>query len=152
MNRWERDSFFRETRAAQFKFVPVGKPAPVASADAAFPLALVFGHSLYYWHQNVLIKHSETLKREYRMLLLDYPEGFVEMNSEDAAQLRIRDGDKIRLSAAGGAAVTSARVTPEIRSGSVFVPYFVRQVQRQIRGNLDNGVQVVPVRVEKEAA
>ena len=40
-----------------------------------FPLTLVFGHSLYYWNQNVLIQHSETLKREYRILLLDYPGG-----------------------------------------------------------------------------
>jgi hypothetical protein len=39
-----------------------------------------------------------------------------------------------------------------MRSGTVFVPYFVRQVQQQIRGSMDNGVQFVPVRVEKEAA
>ena len=64
-----------------------------------YPLTLVFGHSLYYWHQNVLIQHSETLKREYRILLLDYPEGFVEMNPDDAKRLGIRDGAEIRLSA-----------------------------------------------------
>ena len=66
-------------------------------APEDYPLTLVFGHSLYYWHQNVLIQHSETLKREYRILLLDYPEGFVEMNPDDAKQLGIRDGEKIRL-------------------------------------------------------
>ena len=60
----------------------------------------MFGHSLYYWHQNVLVKHSETLKREYRILLLDYPEGFVEINPDDAKHLGIRDGQRIRLSGA----------------------------------------------------
>ncbi len=29
---------------------------------ADFPFTLTFGHSLYYWHQNALIQHSETLK------------------------------------------------------------------------------------------
>lgn len=135
-----------------FKFIPaVGRPhAPAARRD--YPLTLVFGHSLYYWHQNVLIQHSETLKREYRILLLDYPEGFVEINSDDAKHLGVRDGEKIRLHTISGSAVAAARVTPEMRSGTVFVPYFVRQVQQQIRGSMDNGVQYVPVRVEKEAA
>ena len=60
--------------------------------------------------------------------------------------------EKIRLNTICGSAVAAARVTREMRSGTVFVPYFVRQVQQQIRGSMDNGVQFVPVRVEKEAA
>jgi predicted molibdopterin-dependent oxidoreductase YjgC len=144
---------FAEGRPAQgFKFVPIPRPLQADAVSKDYPLTLVFGHSLYYWNQSVLIKHSETLKREYRILLLDYPEGFVEMNPDDAKQLGIRDGEKIRLWAAGGSAVTDARVTPEVRSGAVFVPYFVRQVQQQIRGSTENGVQLIPVRVEKEAA
>ena len=135
-----------------FKFIPIQRPPQAVAAQTDYPLTLVFGHSLYYWHRNVLIQHSETLKREYRILLLDYPDGFVEINTEDARQLGIRDGDKIRLRSAGGSAVTAARVTPEVRSGTVVVPYFVSQVQQQIRGSTENGVQLVPVRVEKEAA
>ncbi len=138
--------------APAFKFAPVTRPSDEVTLSKDYPLTLVFGHSLYYWNQNVLVKHSETLKREYRILLLDYPEGFVEMNPDDAKQLGIRDGQKIRLSAASGSAVAAARVTPEVRSGAVFVPYFVRQVQQQMRGSTENGVQLIPVRVAKEAA
>ena len=61
-----------------FKFVPIARPLQADVVSEEYPLTLVFGHSLYYWNQNVLIQHSETLKREYRILLLDYPEGFVE--------------------------------------------------------------------------
>ena len=137
--------------AGAFKFVPPPRP-PASPPDApVFPHTLVFGNSLYYWHQNVLIQHSETLKREYRILLLDYPEGFVELNTDDAKALGVRDGEKIRLRAAAGSAVVAARVIPEIRRGTVFVPFFVRQVQRQIGGAADGG-PFVPVRVEKEAA
>jgi predicted molibdopterin-dependent oxidoreductase YjgC len=144
---------FAEGLPAQgFKFVPIPRPLEADAVSKEYPLTLVFGHSLYYWNQNVLIQHSETLKREYRILLLDYPEGFVEMNPDDAKQLGIRDGEKIRLRAAGGAAVAAARVTPEVRSGAVFVPYFVRQVQQRIRGSTENGVQLIPVSVAKEAA
>jgi predicted molibdopterin-dependent oxidoreductase YjgC len=136
-----------------FKFVPVPKPASDAvQAPGGFPFTMVFGHSLYYWHQSVLIKHSETLKREYRVLLLDYPEGFVEINTEDAGRLGIRDGAKIRLRAASGSAVSTARVTPEVRSGTIMVPYFARQVEQQLLGTTDDGNSLVSVRVEKEAA
>ena len=133
-----------------FRFAPIARPSQAVTISKEYPFTLVFGHSLYYWNQNVLVQHSETLKRECRILLLDYPEGFVEMNPDDARQLGIRDGQKVRLSAAGGSAVADARVTPEVRSGAVLVPYFVRQVQRQIRGSTENGVQLIPVRVEKE--
>ena len=136
-----------------FRFRPVPRPpAPTATQSEDYPLALVFGHSLYYWHQNVLIQHSETLKREYRILLLDYPNGFVEINPNDAGQLGIRDGQRITLRAASGSAAVNVRVTPEVRNGTVFVPYFVREVQRQICGSTENGIRQVPVRLEKEAA
>ena len=136
-----------------FKFVPVPRPPPeTGAAPGAYPFTMVFGRSLYYWNQSVLIKHSETLKREYRVLLLDYPDGFVEINTEDARRLGIRDGGKIRLRAAGGSATSTARVTHEVRSGTIMVPYFVREVERQILGTTDDGRSLVPVCVEKEAA
>jgi len=132
--------------------VPVALPPKAPAAPKDYPLILVFGHSLYYWHQNVLIRHSETLQREYRILLLDYPDGFVEINTEDAKLLGIRDGERIRLRTANGSAASTARVTPEVRSGSIHVPYFVRQVEKQVRGAAGEVSRLVPVRLEKEAA
>jgi anaerobic selenocysteine-containing dehydrogenase len=133
-------------------FVPVSKPNPVAVTEE-FPLMLVFGQTLYYWDQNVVVRHSETLRRESRILLLDYPDGFVEINTEDAKRFGIRDGEKIRLWTDGASAVSTARVTPEVRCGSIFVPYFTREVERQIFGAMKNGARyVVPVRVVRETA
>jgi predicted molibdopterin-dependent oxidoreductase YjgC len=143
--------FCEDELGRPFHFVPVPKPPQAAESLNGFPITLVFGNSLYYWHQNVLIKHSETLKREYRLLLLDYPDGFVEINSADAKQLDIRDGARIRLTSAGGCATSTARVTPEVRSGTAFVPYFVGQLKGRLLGATE-GNALVPVRVEKEAA
>jgi predicted molibdopterin-dependent oxidoreductase YjgC len=136
-----------------FRFRAVAPPAEVALQPAGYPFALIFGHSLYYWHQNVLVKHSETLRRELRVLLLDYPEGFVEISDEDAAALKIRDGGRIRLVAEKGTALTTARVAREVRSGTIYVPFFVREVARDLTGRARSGLgdldEPVFVRLER---
>ncbi|MCC7203687.1 MAG: molybdopterin-dependent oxidoreductase [Phycisphaeraceae bacterium] len=145
---------FGETgeRRERFRFLPLAAPAAIVTAGGDYPLMLVFGHSLYYWHHNVLIQHSETLKREYRVLLLDYPDGFVEMNTTDAQQWGIRDGQRIRIRSAAGSASSTARVTPEIRPGTILVPYFVNQLRQQLAGPALSGQDLIPVCVEKDAA
>ncbi|MBI4537536.1 MAG: molybdopterin-dependent oxidoreductase [candidate division NC10 bacterium] len=117
-----------------FRFVAFPRPTALPYSTPECPFVLSFGHSLYYWHQNVLVQHSETLRREYQILLLDYPEGFVDINDVDARALEIRDGSRIRLVAPTGAAVTTARVTPEVKRGMIFVPYFLWEVREQILG------------------
>ena len=139
-----------DAKRKAFHFVPVSLRNGAATPKD-YPLTLVFGHSLYYWHQDALVQHSETLKREYNILFLDYPKGFVEVNSADAKQLGIRDGERIRLAAANGSAEATARVTPEIRSGTVFVPYFMAEVEKNIFGAAGEADRTVPVRVEKIA-
>ncbi len=136
---------------ARFHFVPVTRPAP-AAAPPELPFQLFFGSSLYYWTQDVLVRHSETLKREYRVLWLDYPQGFVEVNSEDAKKLGIRDGQSVTLHTASATAQATARVTPEVMSGTIFVPYFLRDVEKEILNGAMDRSQLVPVRVEKGAA
>jgi len=143
--------FAEENGEKPFQFVPVPRPS-FTRASKEFPLTLVFGNSLYYWNQNVLIRNSETLKREYRILSLDYPDGFVELNPDDASEAGIRDGKKIRLRGQSGSAVSTARVTKEVRKGTVFVPYFERELEKQIRGASEESSTVLPVRVEKESA
>ncbi len=133
----------------RLRLAPLAPPSGQEPEDG-HPLTLVFGHSNYYWNQNVLIQHSEVLKREYRALLLDYPDGFVELNPEDASALNVRNGDWVRLHAATGSVVTAARVAPEVCRGAVFVPFFVGSVQRAIRGAGDSPPTLVPVRIERE--
>src|SRR6266568_3616181 len=143
---------FADGTGASFKFASIPKPAAPVALDKDFPFTLVLGNSSYYWNQNVLIAHSETLKREYRVMLLDYPKGFVEINAEDARNRKIRDKQRIKLCSAGGSTVTVARVTPEVRSGTVFVPYQELGQMEQIRGTQGDGPRYLAVRVETEVA
>jgi len=133
-----------------FRFEPMNPVFPEEPAKRDFPLVLWFGHSLYYWHQNALVQHSETLKREYGILLLDYPDGFVEINPDDAKSLGVRDGEKVRLVAPDGEAAATARVTAEVRQGIVYVPYFLQDVARRLRGGCGSlEGRTVHVRIEK---
>jgi predicted molibdopterin-dependent oxidoreductase YjgC len=118
--------------ARSFHFAAIERPAPPPRPPADYPFVVVLGRSLYYWHRNVLVQHSETLKREYGMLLLDYPEGFVELNTDDAARMKIRDGVRIRLVTPHGSGESLARLTGEVKSGSVFVPFFLQEMTRAL--------------------
>ena len=135
-----------------FQFVAIERPAAPPQPPPEYPFVVVLGRSLYYWHRNVLVQHSETLKREYGMLLLDYPEGFVEINVDDAARMGIRDGARIRLVTPHGSGESLARLTGEVKSGSVFVPFFLQEMTRALTSaNHVNGDGQHPlfVRVEK---
>ena len=140
--------FGEGTPLRNFSFENICFIPETRTSSKDFPFALSFGHSLYYWHQNTLVRHSETLKREYGILLLDYPEGFVEINDRDAAALSLRDGQKIRLVAPGGEAITFARVTSEVRHGAVFVPFFLQDVMKSIGQGSGAGAGI-QVRIEK---
>ena len=144
--------FTTDAGGRSFHFVPVAKPEPPPPASKEFPFTLVRGNSLYYWNQNVLIRHSEALRREYCILLTDYPEGFVEIHPDDAKELGTRDGEKIRLTSGRGAGVSTARVTSDVRRGTVFIPYFEHKLEQQILGGARDGAILVPVRLQKEDA
>jgi formate dehydrogenase (coenzyme F420) alpha subunit len=144
--------FANENGSKRFQFVAVPKSGAARAASEKFPLTLVCGSSLYYWNQNVLIRHSETLRREYSIMLTDYPRGFVEINPEDAQACGVRDNAAVRISSERGTATSTARVTSEVRRGTVFLPYFERELEKQILGGNRDGVSLAPVRIEKEPA
>ncbi len=143
---------FAKADGRPFRLAPIVRPPVPAPPRAGFPLTLVFGNSLYYWNQDVFVRNSETLRREYSVLTIDYPNGFVEINPEDAKEAGIRDGQKVRLRTASAVAVSTARVTTEVMRGTVFVPYFLRDVEMQLRQVAEDGGGVLPVRLEKETA
>ena len=133
-----------------FSFMRVDRHDEVFATSKEYPFLLVLGHSLYYWHRNILVRHSETLRREYQAPLLDYPEGFAGMHPDDAKDLGIRDGERIRLISDSGSTVTVAAFNHEVRCGTLFMPFFVKQVNQQIQSSGKNGQHLIKVRVEKE--
>lgn len=51
------------------------------------------------------------------------PEGYIELSREDAATLKIVDGDSVKVTSAIGAITLNAKVGSRVPKGVVFAPY-----------------------------
>jgi len=88
-------------------------PRPIGSGDG-FPLTLLVGSVLYQFGAGTRSSRSARLKKFM-------PEAFVEVNSADAKKLKVKDGDKVRLSSPVGQVIVEARITGAVSKGNVFM-------------------------------
>lgn len=138
----------------RLKFVVPPPDVRPAETDVDHPLMLTAGRTNYFWHRNSIMKKTFIPRREYRSLLLLYPNGFVEVSSEDAARLKLRDKQQVRVISATSQMEVAVRVSPDILPGTVYVPYFIRDMVtdflfRQAHEVEKNEELFVPVRLEK---
>lgn len=84
--------------------------------DEEYPFTLTTGRILFHWHTGSMTRRSTTLDREV-------PTGYVEINTEDAAELGIKNKEMVRVKTRRGEIEIAARVTPDIMKGIVFVPF-----------------------------
>ena len=83
---------------------------PAEVADAEYPFTLMTGRLLFHYHTRTQTGRAELLHHEV-------PNGYVQINNEDAARLKIRNGEKIKLTSRRGEVETTARVTDEVAPG-----------------------------------
>ncbi|HEY2589021.1 MAG TPA: nitrate reductase [Tepidisphaeraceae bacterium] len=94
--------------------LPLGESQPCTRTE--FPLVLTTGRVLNQWHTRTKSGNVEQLNK------LD-PAPYVQIHPDDAAELGVRDGQRIWLrSPRGQCAAGVARLDPAIRPGTVFVP------------------------------
>jgi predicted molibdopterin-dependent oxidoreductase YjgC len=97
-------------------FHAVAAQLPAEQPDAAFPLILTTGRILYHYHTGIMTRRSEGLAwRESR--------GYAEINVQDAAAARIRDGGPVLLTSRRGQVRTQARVGQRVPPGTVFLSF-----------------------------
>ncbi len=90
------------------------------SPDEEYPLWLTTGRVLEHWH-------TGSMTRRVRELHQAVPVGYVELNSADAQELQIADGDKTRVVSRRGEVVLPAKVHQgrgQPPRGLVFVPFY----------------------------
>ena len=51
------------------------------------------------------------------------PECFVEINKDDAKRLKLREGEKVKVSTRRGAIIVRAKITERIKEGVIFIPF-----------------------------
>ncbi|MFC1865897.1 molybdopterin-dependent oxidoreductase [Chloroflexota bacterium] len=97
---------------------------PAAEApNADYPFWLCTGRVMEHWH-------SGTMTRRVPALFKAYPHATAAINSDDAAELSLSTGDRIRITSRRGSVDAlveiDGRVTPQ--KGIIFVPWFDEDV------------------------
>lgn len=100
---------------AKFLFEqPAQMPEPPSEK---YPLLLLTGRgTASQWHTQTRTKKSAVLRQLYPA------EIYVEINPEDARQLRITSSQRVMVESQRGMLVAKAFVTPSVRPGQVFLP------------------------------
>lgn len=93
------------------KFLAASGSAPAVETGK---MALVTGSAL---------NHNGTLSLYGEGPMYVCPEGYIELSREDAATLKIVDGDSVKVTSAIGAITLNAKVGSRVPKGVVFAPY-----------------------------
>jgi formate dehydrogenase (coenzyme F420) alpha subunit len=88
-------------------FFGIGYRPPVEVADANYPFTLMTGRVIFHYHTRTQTDRCEVLHYEV-------PESYIQINTLDARELGIRNGEKIRVRSRRGETITRARVTDEV--------------------------------------
>jgi len=87
---------------------------PAEVADAEYPFTMMTGRLIFHYHTRTQTDKCEDLHREV-------PESFAQINTLDAKELGIRQGDKIKIASRRGETITTARVTDEVAPKIMFM-------------------------------
>ncbi|MBC7329959.1 molybdopterin-dependent oxidoreductase [bacterium] len=121
-----------------------------------YPFTLLLDPS-YIWSGTAMANATFIFKRESSIVLSDFPNGFLNMNSEDAKEMRIRDRMIVNVETPKGS--ISLPVLTSLRAGRgilLFPLYLWEKVARELGGvELDEALGMpifkpLPARIAKE--
>jgi formate dehydrogenase major subunit len=80
---------------------------PAEVADAEYPYTLMTGRVIFHYHTRTQTDRCEVLHYEV-------PESYIQINTKDAKELGIKNGEKIKVKSRRGETITKARVTEDV--------------------------------------
>ena len=104
------------TESRRARFHAVGYLPPAEQTDADYPFVLTTGRVKEHWH--TLTRTGKVAK-----LVNGSPGPFIEINAEDARDLGVREGHLLRIESRRGVTTLPARLTRDIRRGTLFAPF-----------------------------
>ena len=122
--------------------MPVQHAEAQELTDADYPLILTTGRIIYHYHTRSMTGRVEGLHELA-------PQSFVEISPATAEQFSVEDGETVSVSSRRGTIETTARVTPRIKDGVVFIPFHFAQGNANVLTNvaLDPVAQIPELKV-----
>ncbi|MFH1185818.1 MAG: molybdopterin dinucleotide binding domain-containing protein, partial [Chloroflexota bacterium] len=131
------------------RFSAIGFREPVENPDQDYPFVLNTGRILQHWHGGTLSRRSVGLNAVV-------PEGEIELNAEDAADLKIAAGDLVRVTSRRGTVTGAVRLSDRLPRGMVFMNFHFAEIPANaLTGDAVDPVAKIPeykvsaVRVER---
>lgn len=122
---------------------------PAELPDNLYPFTLSTGRVYEHWHTGSVTRRTSILNRER-------PEGFVEINSSDARELSIGNGELIRIISRRGEISAKAVFVEDLPLKTVFMPFHFKESPANVLTNSEVDPQagipelkVCAVRLEK---
>jgi len=80
---------------------------PAEVADAEYPYTLMTGRVIFHYHTRTQTDRSAQLHYEV-------PESYIQINTIDAKQMGIKEGEKIKVTSRRGETITRARISDDV--------------------------------------
>jgi formate dehydrogenase major subunit len=108
------------TPSGKGRFVPAAWTAAPELPDEEYPLVLNTGRVLEHWHTGSMTRRSKALDSIE-------PEAFAAIHPDDAAQIGVSEGQRVRVTSPRGSVTLRARLTNRECPGAVFIPFHFRE-------------------------
>lgn len=96
-------------------FSPVHHTDPAELTDAEYPLLLSTGRAYFHYHGGAMTRRARLLEREEHV-------PYVEISTQDAAQLKIKNDDLVVVETRRGTLKVTARIV-DIKPGVIFMTF-----------------------------
>lgn len=107
-------------------FMSIEYQLPDEIPDEEYPFLLSTGRKLS--HYNITTRNSKALE-SYS------PEEYAELNPKDAKQLKIEDGEKVKVASRRGELETKVRVTDRVPQGMIFMTFHYKESPANVLTN-----------------
>jgi formate dehydrogenase alpha subunit len=107
-----------------------------------YPFILTTGRIQHHYHTGTMTRRAWALDREY-------PNGFMEINPQDAEKLGLKERKKAMVASSIGEITVEVKITDKIIQGVVFIPFHFGEVavNKLVGRNLDPTVQIPEYKV-----
>ncbi len=109
-------------------FTPIDFKPPAEVVDKDYPMWLSTGRMFAHYHTGTMTRVSPSLHQEQET-------GYVEINPTDAKEMRIKDGERVKVSSRRGEIQVKAKVSKRVNRGVVFIPFHFAEAAANVLTN-----------------